>query len=359
MDGIGWFTYNTLKEITTNNPEIEFHFLFDSGIDPSFLFSKNIIPHNLFPPAKHAVLNVIWFEWSVRKMLKKINPNLFFSPDGILCLAWNGKQHGVIHDINFYHHPKDLKFSNGKYYNYFFPRYARKATRLATVSEYSKMDIAKNFEIKKDKIDVVYNGINSFYHPVSESIIGQTRDQYTEGKPFFIFVGTISPRKNLLNLMDAFELYKRETNSDTKLVIAGGEMYKTQQLHDLKEQLKFGEDIIFTGRLNDTTLNDLLGSALALVFVPKFEGFGIPLVEAMQCNIPIIASSVTSIPEVTGEAALLVDPYNIHDIKNALVKIEVDKLLREQLIENGKKRKEFFSWKKTADLLWASIKKCL
>jgi glycosyltransferase involved in cell wall biosynthesis len=359
MDGIGWFTYNTLKEITVSNPAIEFHFLFDSGIDASFLFSKNVIPHNLFPPARHAVLNIIWFEWSVKKILKKIDPDLFFSPDGILCLGWNGKQHGVIHDINFYHHPEDLKFSNRKYYNYLFPRYANKATRLATVSEYSKFDIAKSFEINQDKIDVVYNGINSFYHPASENIINQTRDRYTNGKPFFIFVGTISPRKNLLNLMNAFELYKRETNSDTKLAIAGGGMYKVGQLHDLKKQLQFGGDIIFTGRLGDTELNDVLGSALALIYVPKFEGFGIPLVEAMQCNIPIIASSVTSIPEVTGNAALLVDPFDVDEIKNALVKIETDQTLRNELIERGKSRKEFFSWRKTADLLWASINKCL
>jgi glycosyltransferase involved in cell wall biosynthesis len=358
MDGIGWFAYNTLKEITVNNPQIEFHFLFDSGIDPHFIFSKNIVPHNLLPPAKHAVLNIIWFEWSVKQILKKINPGLFFSPDGILCLGWNGKQHGVIHDINFYHHPEDLKFSNRKYYNYFFPRYANKATRLATVSEYSKLDIVKNYDIKKDNIDVVYNGINSFYHPVTEKIINRTKDRYTDGKSFFIFIGTISPRKNLSNLMRAFDLYKQETRSDTKLVIAGGGMYKVHHLHNLKTHLQFGTDIVFTGRLDDAELNNLLGSAIALVFVPKFEGFGIPLVEAMQCNIPIIASGVTSIPEVIGDAGLLVDPFDIYEIKNAIVRIETDKFLRNELIKKGENRKEFFSWEKTADLLWASIRKC-
>jgi glycosyltransferase involved in cell wall biosynthesis len=359
MDGIGWFAYNTLKEITVNNPGIEFHFLFDSRPDPSFLFSKNITPHNLFPPAKHAFLNIVWFEWSVKKILKKICPDLFFSPDGILCLSWNGKQHGVIHDINFYHYPEDLKFSNRKYYNYFFPRYANKATRVATVSEYSKYDIARSFEIREDKIDVVYNGINSFYHAVPENVVSKTRDRYTNGEPFFIFVGTISPRKNLLNLMAAFDLYKRDSSSATKLLIAGAEMYKAHELHNLKTELQFGKDIIFTGRLADAELNDLLGSALALVFIPKFEGFGIPPIEAMQCNIPVIASSVTSIPEVCRDAALLVNPFDKHEVKNALIKIESDESFREQLIEKGKKRKEFFSWEKTADLLWASIGKCL
>src|SRR5688572_30107594 len=99
MDGIGWFTYNTLQWIVKQNSQIEFHFLFDSGIEKEFLFAKNVIPHNLFPPAKHAVLNVIWFEISVKIILEKIQPDLFLSPDGILCLGWKGKQYGVIHDI--------------------------------------------------------------------------------------------------------------------------------------------------------------------------------------------------------------------------------------------------------------------
>src|SRR5438309_2716963 len=129
MDGIGWFAFNTLKFIVRKNPEIEFHFLFDSGIDQEFIFAENVVPHNLFPPAKHALLNILWFEVSVRKVLKRLNPDLFISPDGLLCLGWDGKQYGVMHDINYFHNPADLKWSNNKYYNYFFPRFARKAER--------------------------------------------------------------------------------------------------------------------------------------------------------------------------------------------------------------------------------------
>jgi glycosyltransferase involved in cell wall biosynthesis len=359
MDGIGWFAYNTLKHITTENPAIEFHFLFDSGVDESFLFSKNITPHNLFPPAKHALLNIAWFEWSVKRVLKKIQPDLFLSPDGILCLGWNGKQFGVIHDINFYHYPEDLKFSNRRYYNYFFPRFAKKAAGLATVSEYSKFDISSSFGIENDKIDVVYCGINSFYHAVDKKTMEQVRVKYTGGAPFFVFVGTISPRKNLLNLLKAFEVYKSETNSETKLLIVGSGIYKVGELYHFRRKMTFGSDVVFTGRLPDLELNNILASAVGLVFVPRFEGFGIPLIEAMQCDIPIIASNVTSIPEVVGDAGLLVDPFNVEQIKVAMTKISNDAGLRMQLIEKGRIRKAFFSWEKTADLLWTSVTKCL
>ena len=358
MDGIGWFTFNTMKYIVQKNPSVEFHFLFDSGIDKDFLFAGNIVPHNLFPPAKHALLNIAWFEWSVKLKLKKINPDLFFSPDGILCLGWKGKQHGVIHDINFFHNPGDLNYSNRRYYNHYFPKFAERATRLATVSEYSRKDIHQSFGTPINKIDVVYCGINSFYKPATSEIIQQTKDKYSEGLPYFLFIGTMSPRKNILGLMEAFEEYKNETGNNTKLLIAGGGMYKTSAFHQYKSKMKWGKDIVFTGRLSDDELNKVLGSAMSLTFVPFFEGFGIPLVEAMQCEVPILCSNTTSVPEIVSNAALLVDPKNISDIKNGMIRIASDESLRRSLIEKGRIRKTFFSWEKTADLLWRSIEEC-
>lgn len=359
MDGIGWFTYNTLKKITVEHPEIEFHFFFDSGVDNSFLFSANIVPHSLFPPAKHAILNILWFEVSVKRMLKHINPDLFLSPDGILCLGWSGRQYGVIHDLNFYHMPEVLKFSNRKYYNYYFPKFAEKAARIGTVSNFSKEDIIENFGIDQEKIDVLYNGINDFFTPCDDETIKKTRLHITNGEPYFVFTGSLSPRKNILRLMQAFDLYKQITKSSEKLVIAGSNLYRTQELYRLKEEMTFGEDVIFTGRVSNMEMNNIVASALAMVFVPVFEGFGIPPLEAMQCNVPVIASNNTSVPEITGDAALLVDPCNISEIVHAMINIKTDKVLRDDLITKGKSRKSYFSWDKTGDLLWNSINRTL
>lgn len=359
MDGIGWFTYNTLKKITVENPGIEFHFFFDSGVDESFLFSKNIVPHNLFPPAKHALLNIAWFEWSVKRKLQSINSDLFLSLDGILCLGWAGKQYGIIHDLNFYHMPEVLKYSNRVYYNHFIPKYAKKATRLGTVSEFSKQDIIKTLGVAPHKIDVLYNGINAFFEPVSGNVKQETRNRLTNGNPYFVFTGTLSPRKNILGLLKAFELFKVQTNSNLSLVIAGGGMYKTQELYEYQEQMKAGVDVIFTGRMTDDEMNKAVASAEAMIFVPFFEGFGIPPIEAMQCGVPVIASNTSSVPEVTGDAALLVDPYNIQDIANAMERLYTDTSLQAHLIQKGHIRKTFFSWDKTADLLWESVGKML
>ncbi|MBN8856798.1 MAG: glycosyltransferase family 4 protein [Sphingobacteriales bacterium] len=359
MDGIGWFTYNTLKKITVEHPEIEFHFFFDSGVDNSFIFSDNIIPHNLFPPAKHAILNIAWFEVSVKTRLKHINPDLFLSPDGILCLGWAGRQYGVIHDLNFYHMPEVLKFSNRKYYNYYFPKFAEKAARIGTVSNFSKEDITQNFGIDQAKIDVLYNGINDFFTPCDDETIKKTRLHITNGEPYFVFTGSLSPRKNILRLMQAFDLYKQITKSSEKLVIAGSNLYRAKALRGFKEKMLFGKDVLFTGHISNAEMNNIVGSALAMVFVPVFEGFGIPPLEAMQCNIPVIASNTTSVPEITGDAALLVDPYNIDDIARAMISIKTDEALRDALILRGNLRKSYFSWDKTSDLLWDSFNKIM
>jgi glycosyltransferase involved in cell wall biosynthesis len=359
MDGIGWVTYNTLREITVNHPEIEFHFLFDSGIEDEFIFSKNIIPHNLFPPAKHALLNTIWFEWSAKKLLNKLKPDLFFSPDGILCLGWNGKQHGIVHDINYEHRPEDLKLTNRIYYKYFIPRSINKACRIATVSEYSKKDIVDTYKISPEKIDVIYLGVNDFFKPAESLAIKQkVKKKFAQGSDYFIFIGTISPRKNIMRMMQAFDLFKEQSNNNVKLLIAGKEMYRATELHELKTQLKYGDDIIFTGRLNDNDLSDLLTAAFCMIFVPLIEGFGLPPVEAMQCNVPVIASNATSVPEIVGDAGLLVDPYNVEEIKNAMIKIYEDDSLRQSLIRKGSIRKELFKWKNTAGMLWQSMNKC-
>lgn len=359
LDGIGWFTYNTLRHLVEQHREVEFHCFFDAQPDASFLFGSNMVPHVLFPPARHAVLHVLWFEWSVRNRLRQLQPDLFLSPDGMLCLGWEGKQLPVIHDINFLHQPQALKFSNRHYYNNFFPRFARKATRIATVSEFSKNDICTHYQIDAAKVDVVYNGVNSFYHPIATDEQQRVRQQYTSGHPYFLFIGTLSPRKNVDGLMRAFDRFRQQSGSNTQLLITGGSMYRSDELFALQGSLPHGNAIHFTGRLPDAELNRVLGAARALTFVPHFEGFGIPLIEAMQCDVPVLASDVSSLPEVTGDAALLVPPSDTAAIAHAMQQLEQDAALRQALIEKGRLRKSLFSWERTARLLWSSVERCL
>ncbi len=357
LEGIGWFTFETLKRITKNHPEHEFIFIFDRPYSKAFIFSDNITPVVAAPPTRHPFLWYLWFEFVVPRVLKKHQADLFLSTDGYISLRTNVKTLDVIHDINFAHRPKDLPWLMRKYYNHYFPKFAQKCQRIATVSEYSKNDIAKTYGIDPTKIDVVFNGSNAQYQPVSEQIKAQTKATYTGSEDYFLFVGALHPRKNIAKLLVAFDQFKKQSGSSIKLVIVGGKMFKNGDLFNTFQQLAYKQDVIFTGRLSAADLSNVMASALALTYVPLFEGFGIPVLEAFYAEIPVIASNVTSVPEVSGNAALLVNPEDTHEIANAMEQLANNPDLRDQLIKQARIQREKFSWDKTAEALWQSIEK--
>lgn len=359
LEGIGWFTFENLKRITVNHPEHEFYFLFDRKFSDEFIFSKNVHPIIVSPPSRHPLLWIAWFEYSIPKILKKLGIDLFVSPDGYLSLRTEVPQLAVIHDINFYHRPKDLPLSSRLYYQYYFPKFAKKAKRIVTVSEFSKKDICFSYHISPKKVDVVYNGANSIFHSLTPDEIKATKDKYSSGSDYFLFVGSLHPRKNVSGLLNAFDLFISQHRTDHKVVIVGEKMFFTAELDQTYNQMRFGDDVLFTGRLDTNELKYVFGAATALVFVPFFEGFGIPIVEAMYAGIPVICSHCTALPEVAGDAALYVNPLDVDAIAEAMHKISSDPNLRNNLIAKGKAQREKFSWDLSAEKLWASIEKCL
>lgn len=355
LEGIGWFTYETLKRITTSHPHDHFIFLFDRDFDEEFIFSDNITPVILSPQARHPFLFYWWFELSVANFLNKYQADVFVSPDGYLSLNAEVKQLAVIHDLNFEHYPNDVPFLVRKYYKYFFPKFAQKATRIATVSEYSKNDIAQHYQINPSKIDVVYNGCNELYIPINEVLKKQTKQKFSKNCDYFLFVGALHPRKNISRLFKAFDKFKSTQSSDIKMLVVGEKYYWTSEIKQTYINMKYREDVVFTGRLLPEDLKTVFGAALALTYVPYFEGFGIPIIEAMNCDVPVITSNITSMPEVAKDAALLVDPFSIDSIADAMLAIYKDENLRNSLIIKGRARKLNFSWDKTSEALWKSI----
>lgn len=359
LDGIGWFSYQTLKRMVLSHPEVRFTFLFDRPYHPEFIFAKNVSPLVLFPPARHPLLYIAYFEVAVKRKLNQLKPDLFLSLDGFLVSDCKIPQLPVIHDINFLHHPKDLKPAYRWYYNYYFPKFAKTAKRIATVSEYSKRDIHLNYDINLDKIDVVYNGINEGYQVLNEEEIKAIRKIYSGEKPYFIFVGSQSPRKNLKRLLEAFNLFKKTSGSNFHLVLAGSSFWGDKALKQVWENSAFKNEIHFTGRLAQEELEKVVGAAFALSFVPYYEGFGIPMIEAMAAGVPVIAANTSCLPEIAGDAALYVNPFKTEDIADGMLRLVQENGLSASLIEKGLVQAKTFSWDKSAYLLWQSLEKCL
>lgn len=358
MDGIGWFTYETARRIVASHPEHEFYFFFDRKPDPEFLFAANVKPVVLCPQARHPVLWYLYFEWATRMALSRNKIDLYVSPDGMLPLRTKVPSLAVIHDLNFEHAEGNLKRSHQWYMTHYFRRFAHKAVRVATVSEYSGKDIADTYGVDSKKIDVVYDGAHDGYRPHSEAEKEAIRQRFTDGKPYLIFISTILKRKNLANLLTAFDKLKTMESVDWKLVVVGSRVWWQDELAEAYDRMSHKEDVVMCGHVEPQDLAALLSASEALVYPSYFEGFGIPILEAMYAETAVVASNTTSMPEVGGEAALYVDPSNVDDIYHAISRLQDDGL-RDELIAKGRVQREKFSWDRTANLLWDSMMKTI
>lgn len=362
LEGIGIYTQEIFKRVATLLPQHEFYFLFDRTPSKEFIFSENIRPVVVSPQARHPFLWYWWFEHSIPKALEEIEADLYISTDGYASLNTEVPQIVTIHDLGFEHYPHHTPFLVRNYYRHYTPKFCRKAERIVAVSAFTKNDIISNYSIDGDKIEVVYNGVENF--PGSNSLhpIKQLRDCFhIKDKPYFIFIGAVHPRKNVLQLLKAFELFKSEFLSDHQLVIVGRNAWMNMEVENYFRQMESKPDVIRIESIDRSQLMGLLGNAFALIYPSLFEGFGIPIVEAMAAGIPVITSNTSSMPEVAGDAAILVNPGSTKEIAAAMQLLITDTTRRNELIEKGKERAKAFNWdisaQKVVEIIQEVLKK--
>lgn len=360
LDGIGYWTINTLSLIIKSNPQVSFVLLCDKNFTEPYFEFENVTIKRVFPPYRHPALYVFYMEFVLPFVLRSLKPDLFLSAEGFLSLASSCKQVPVIHDLNFEHFPENLALKNRLYFRFFFKRFAKKATRIATISEYSKSDIVSTYKIDADKVDNCSAGISSAFYILPPERKIAAREKYSDGQPYFFFVGFMHPRKNMHRLLQAFNKFKTQTGSHFKLVVAGKMLWDNADMLATYETSPYKQDIKFVGRLSDDELKEALGAAYALSFVPVFEGFGLPIVEAFEAGVPVLAASATSLPEVAGDAAVYADPFNVDSIAQGLTTLYENKDdLCAHLVKKGFKQKQLFSWDNTAKLLWDCMHKAM
>ena len=357
LEGIGYFSSETLKRITRTQPQHDFLFIFDRPFDDSFLFAPNVKGIVCSPPARHPLLWKYWYDVKLPAVIKKWNADVFVSLDGFCSLRLNIPQLLVVHDLAFFHYPRYYKRSHMLFHKRYTGRFLRKAAAIATVSEFSKNDILSRYKIPSGKISVVYNGVKQIFQPLAAIEKNKIQKQYSGGHEYFIYTGAIHPRKNLVNLLKAFSLFKKRQRSSMKLVLTGRLAWKYEGfLKDLKTY-KYRDDVILTGYLEENELATVMAAAYALVYPSFHEGFGVPVLEAMQSAIPVITSSKSSMQEIAGEAALYAEPSDPSSIAEQMMRIYKDETLRSKLITAGVEKVKQFSWDKTAALLWDLIER--
>lgn len=351
MEGFGNYTLELVQRLTAAHPEHTFILYFDRPVDPQFSFGSNVICKSVFPPTRHPFLYIIWFQWTLKRAIQQDQLDVFWSPDGMLPLGLKVPTLATIHDLNFEHFPQDLPKWVAWYYKKYYPCFAKAADKIVAVSNTTKQDIISSYQIPSEKIRVVYNGVNAHYKPISLQEKEIIQQQIGVDKPYFLFVGSLHPRKNINRLIAAFQEFTK-SDSSTDLVIVGAAMWKNTVM---KIDPEIANRIHFLGHLETSDLAQIMGAATAFVYVPYFEGFGMPLAEAMASHTPILAGDQSCLPEIAANAALFVDPFDVDSIANGMKKMKNDVALQTQLVENGKQRMLHFNWDLAAQQVWEEI----
>ena len=351
LEGLGWHNYELCRALVAAHPEHEFVFFFDRPFDPVFLFGENVQGVVVSPPARHPVLWWIWFEWSLPYYLGKYKVDVLLSPDSYCSLRSKVPTLMVCHDIAHVHYPSQVPKWPLRFYNKYVPKYLQRADHVVTVSHFVKEDIIAQYDIPAEKISVATNALRGSFQAISEKVQRATKEQYAGGEDYFFYLGAIHPRKNIDRLIEAFDQFKISSKAKTKLLIGGRFAWQTGAIKSAYDQAVHRADITFLGYLSEEELRKVMASALALTYVSLFEGFGFPILEAMYCEVPVITSNKSSMPEVAGDAALLVDPECIEEIAQAMQNLYLLPQLRQELVEKGRLQRQRFSWQRTAEIV--------
>ncbi|MCJ7856674.1 glycosyltransferase family 4 protein [Lachnospiraceae bacterium NSJ-143] len=363
--GIGWLAYNTIYSMKRLRSDNSYSMNF-------FLLSKKKEKHlRLIESYKNEGFNTKccnWFNYVIYKLLWNfipINYSCFFGKSDDVTIFFNyyippgvkGKKLTFVHDMTYKAFPETVNKRTLYMLNMNMKKSCLRADKILTISEFSKSEIVKYMNIDAKKIDVVPVGVNHDKFKVcsDKNKIQKVLDKYNIDCSYFLYLGTLEPRKNIEGMIDAYLAFKKKNKNAPKFVLAGRKGWLYESIFERVKQYGIEDSVIFTGYVEEHEAPLLLNGALAFLFVSLYEGFGMPPLEAMACGTPVITSKVSSLPEVVGNIALLVNPYSPEEITEAMEKIYNDKELRSSLSQKGLKRAEEFTWDKSAKAIFSAI----
>ena len=349
QEGYGRFTREISYGLARANKGDEYFFYYDNPFPPENQHLTNINHIVAGPKARHPLLWKFWYDVRIPRLLAKHKAGVFFSPDGICSLHTKVPQVIAIHDLAFLHYPRFMPKMQQWFYKQYTPAFIRKAKKIITVSSFSRTDLIKQYPFAKDKTEVVYNAADPSFRPLSWTEKETWKESFTEGREYFLYVGSVHPRKNLVNLLKAFSGFKKRQKTNMQLVITGRLAWLHEEFTHALSTFKFRNDVKLTGYISQEELVKLMGSAYALIYPSVWEGFGMPVLEAMQAGVPVLCSGTSALPEIADDAALFFDPQKPDDIGLQMAHVYKDEHARNLMIERGLKRAGSFSWAQSCE----------
>lgn len=316
----------------------------------------NQTPAELPPLPPSFVLKPIPFPraWSHGRLsleMLRDAPDVLFVPAHALPIVPGPRSVVTIHDLGFLHHPEAHTRIQRLYYRFFTRLSARRASHIIAISEATRRDLEHFYGTPSAKISVVYHGVHPRFQPISaRATINATLKRYHIDGAYLLFVSTVQPRKNVTRLLEAFAAASQMLPAGTlpTLVLAGKRGWLTEQIERRAAELDIAASVRFIGYVPDSDLPTLLSGALAYLNPSLYEGFGMSVLEAQACGTPVLASNVSSLPEVVGDAGILVDPYDVSALRDGILQMITDSDLRAQLRDRGLRRVAGWTWERTA-----------
>lgn len=346
--GVGHYTYFLVENLLKIDQEDQFILFFDPKVGDAGKFKRPNSLIKFFPFNQYRkFLPVAYSHFLVSAFISRENIDVFHSPASTIPLAFPGKSVVTIHDLAIYRRKEWFPKGQGFATKVSVPKSIEKARKIIAVSKSTGQDLGEIFNLSKSKIVVVYNGVEAG-EGVGVEEINKLKKKFNLDD-YVLFVGTIEPRKNLVGLIDAFEMMVRGGRlKSLKLVIAGSRGWGYEEVFAEVKKLRLQGQVVFTDYVSAKEKAALLTGAKMFVFPSFYEGFGLSILEAMRAGTPVITSNLTSMPEVAGEAALLINPRKVEEIKRAMERVMKDPALAKKLVEKGTQQVKKFSWKKCA-----------
>lgn len=350
FSGVQYYTENLLRALSCpNNKDIRLEVLLSKAYQGQLKPTNNLIIKKLEVNTVNRYKRIFFENFKLGDYHQKSRFQLYHSPSYILPYFWSQPSVLTVHDLITLNYPEFCQTESAVYFRLFLPRSIKKASKIIAVSNKVKNDIINSINVLSEKIEVIYHGIDQNYLlPVTDEELSRTRKKYYLPEKYILFVGNIEPKKNLERLVKAFHILRRNTGITHKLIIAGKRGWKYNGLYEVIHRLQIGKEIRFIGYVPDKDLHGIYKMANVFAFPSLYEGFGIPPLEAMACEVPVLISTDGALPEVTGGNCVQVNAYDVEDIAKGLYRLIVDDNLRGYLVSQGKNWVRRFTWERTA-----------
>lgn len=355
--GIGRFVRSLVSALAEIDHDTDYVLVYADpprGVRPDFPQAPNFSTRRI--PMPDRALTVMWHRLSLPLPIDVITGpvDLFHSPNFVLAPVWRAATVLTVHDLAFLLRPECAEAKLRDYLEKTVPRSVARSDFILADSENTQDDLICLLGVPPSKIEVIPGGVEERFKPVNDvAILDDVRRRVSGGAPFILNIGMIEPRKNLVRLIDAFEMLKKRLDIPHKLVLAGKRGWLSGPIYQRAKESSVSEDILFPGFVPDADLPALYSAADLFVFPSLYEGFGLPPLEAMACGTPVVVSDSSSLPEVVGDAALMVKAESTEDLANAMGLPFQDLDLRSRMVFRGTQQASTFTWRRSAEKLLA------